>query len=386
MRTSRGRATLALVGLLTALGVGSHPAAAEIQETGTASVEVEPIRSRWPVMREASGRWVVLGEGIAKHSGSEPLNIRSVRFRVLDDAGELLAQQVFEGQDLSQMLGVITYDAQGNASLKPAGTTTLGPGDVGIAVLGTLAGERSTPTKAEITFSFDAGPARKTVVPLIPFSPGQQMSWPLRFASGRPWVALNTFSPADPVPSHRIGLFLTPADFFISQRFAIDCVQMDLVGQTSNPPSSLQKEDYYAWGEEVSSVGFGQVVAVVTDQPDQEVGVADPGHPAGNYIVVQHGPRLYGLYAHMMEGSAIVSVGDRVSGGQALGRVGNSGDTTEPHLHFHFADRWDGLDPVQSIFTSQGVPALFWNAHVTRGHRHFPLHGTTPLEWDLVEP
>jgi murein DD-endopeptidase MepM/ murein hydrolase activator NlpD len=88
----------------------------------------------------------------------------------------------------------------------------------------------------------------------------------------------------------------------------------------------------------------------------------------------------------MMAGSATVSVGERVSGGQALGKVGNSGNTTEPHLHFHFMDRWDGLDPVLSVFTSQGLPAVFGRVHVRRGDRTFRLDGEAPLGQDLVEP
>jgi hypothetical protein len=230
------------------------------------------------------------------------------------------------------------------------------------------------------------GPTREAVVPLVEFKPGSRISWPLGFASGRPWMALNTFSPADPIPAHRIALLATPQEFFISQRFAIDCAQVDAAGQTSNPPSSPHREDYYAWGEGIQSAAAGQVVAVVTDQPDLEIGTQDPLHPGGNYVVVRHGPGLFSFYAHMMQASATVSVGDRVSRGQALGRVGNSGNTIQPHLHFHFMDRWDGLDPVLSIFTSQGLPAVFDDVQVRRGQRTFRLKGSAPLEQDLLEP
>jgi hypothetical protein len=183
-----------------------------------------------------------------------------------------------------------------------------------------------------------------------------------------------------------LGLLPTPAEFFISQRFAIDTVQIDALGETAAPAGSGRKEDYYAWGKEIGSVGVGEVVAVVSDQPEQEIGTADPEHPAGNYVVVRHGPQLFSMYAHMKQGSATVAVGDGVLKGQTLGRVGNSGNTSEPHLHFHFADRWDGLDPVLSFFTSQGLPALFSDAHLRRGDRTFPLRGTTVLGFDLVEP
>jgi murein DD-endopeptidase MepM/ murein hydrolase activator NlpD len=88
----------------------------------------------------------------------------------------------------------------------------------------------------------------------------------------------------------------------------------------------------------------------------------------------------------MMDGSATVAAGDQVEEGQAIGRVGNSGNSSEPHLHFHLADRWDGLDPVGSAYTSQGVPAVFWDARVRRGGRSYRLNGASVLDQDLVEP
>ena len=351
-------------------------------------VVVQSIRGEWPVVREASGRWVVVGEATAQNEGPCSARVQSVRLRVFDGSGHVLATQDFNGpRALRRMLGVITMDAEGHASRKPEGTTTLEPGDLGVALLGTLAGSGPLmPQQAEVTIGFATGQPVLVTVPLVGFDTAQKMSWPLGFERETPWVALNNFSPGDPFPEHRQALFLTPPEPFISQRFAIDTVQVDASGETSNPPKSAQKDSYYGWGEEILSTGAGEVVAVVTDQPDQEVGNEDPSHPAGNYVVVKHGPRLFSVYAHMMLGSAAVAVGDLVASGQVLGRVGNSGNTTEPHLHFHFVDRWDGPDPVISFYTSQGVPALFWNAHVRRGPRTFPLQGTTPLARDLVLP
>ena len=84
-------------------------------------------------------------------------------------------------------------------------------------------------------------------------------------------------------------------------------------------------------------------------------------------------------------GSVTVRVGDWVERGRALGLVGNSGNTTEPHLHIHFADRWrDSGDPLVGFFSSQGVPAVFWDATVLRGNATLPLRGATPLELDVI--
>jgi len=125
----------------------------------------------------------------------------------------------------------------------------------------------------------------------------------------------------------------------------------------------------------------------VSDRRDLEIGETplQSEHPAGNHIVIQHGPRLFSVYAHMQQGSAIVAVGDWVQRGQVIGRVGNSGNTTQPHLHVHFTDAWPALrDPAGSYFVSQGVPALFWGVQVLRDGNVFKLNGSTPLEFDII--
>ena len=79
----------------------------------------------------------------------------------------------------------------------------------------------------------------------------------------------------------------------------------------------------------------------------------------GNHVVLDLGDSTYAVYAHLQRGSLRVRPGDRVRAGQRLGRVGNSGNTTEPHLHFHLMD---GPDPdsargVPFTWRGVGVPA-----------------------------
>lgn len=80
-----------------------------------------------------------------------------------------------------------------------------------------------------------------------------------------------------------------------------------------------------------------------------------------------------------------VNVGDQVATGQMIGKVGNSGQTDQPHLHFQYVDAWkEGPVPILSALESQGLPALFWNAKVSRLstvelHR---IAGRLPATWD----
>lgn len=338
-------------------------------------VVVQTVRSRWPVAREASGRWIVVGEALAINTGTTPLVLESVTLTALDETGAPVASQVVStAWDIHDAVQVV-----GASGFKPAGSTTVDPGEIAIAYLSAQAG-RGKPTRSEISFRFDRGTVKKAQVPLDPFDSGQHLLWPLRFDRG-PWAAVNTPGGA----GHWRLKGLAAEELFVSERFAVDLVQIDARGATSDPAGSSNREDYYAWGEDVLAAGAGTVVAVVADRPDLPIGAADPERPAGNHVVIQHGPSLFGVYAHLMQGSPTVAVGSTVTAGQRIGAVGNSGNTSEPHLHLHFADRWDGRDPL-ALFRAQGVPALFWDADVQRGHRTHPLRGSTPLEPDVVVP
>lgn len=79
----------------------------------------------------------------------------------------------------------------------------------------------------------------------------------------------------------------------------------------------------------------------------------------GNHVILDLGEGTFAVYAHVRRGSLQVKAGDRVRAGQWLGQVGNSGNTTEPHLHFHLMD---GPDPdsargVPFTWRGVGVPA-----------------------------
>ena len=72
----------------------------------------------------------------------------------------------------------------------------------------------------------------------------------------------------------------------------------------------------------------------------------------GNHVILNIGEGVYAFYAHLQPGSIKVKVGDNVRRGQALGLVGNSGNSTEPHLHFHLSD-------ANSPLGGEGVPYAY---------------------------
>lgn len=136
-------------------------------------------------------------------------------------------------------------------------------------------------------------------------------------------------------------------------------------------------EDYYTYGEDVLAAGDGAVVQVrndildfgVGENPPRELLESDGDVFAGNLVVIDHGGGEYSLTCHMKPGSVPLRVGDRVSAGQLLGRVGNSGHSQIPHIHFNLMDgpRW---------LEAKGVPALFSDferIRTGRGPERIPL-------------
>lgn len=113
-----------------------------------------------------------------------------------------------------------------------------------------------------------------------------------------------------------------------------------------------RNEDYFAWRQPVVAPGSGTVVVAQDGVADNAPNRPQGGNLYGNFIVIDHGTGEYSLLAHLARGSVTVEVGERVSAGQPLARVGNSGMSTEPHLHYHLMDHADW-------HKAQGLPAQF---------------------------
>ena len=114
-----------------------------------------------------------------------------------------------------------------------------------------------------------------------------------------------------------------------------------------------QNQDYYAWGKPVLAPAPGTVVEAVDGVPDNAPGVMNPVQLYGNHVVLDLGRGEYAVLCHFMKGSLRVRPGQRVQAGQVLGLCGNSGNSSEPHIHFHLQDRAKlGAGAV-------GLPAFF---------------------------
>ena len=163
-----------------------------------------------------------------------------------------------------------------------------------------------------------------------------------------------------PDAAHRKTILITDGRAWLAQRYAIDWVQIQKVdgAYTTWKGAEDKNESYFCYDQPIYSVGAGKVVGMADGLPEN---VPHSGkyavelsfdNAAGNHVVVEIAPRRYVLYAHMKPGKVRVKTGDTVDIGQILGHVGNTGSSTEPHLHMHIVDQ-------PSFLAGNGLPYAF---------------------------
>ena len=167
---------------------------------------------------------------------------------------------------------------------------------------------------------------------------------PLRGAGWLDWNGCDVVG-GDYMTNHRwFRLAVAGAGYVKPETFAIDW--MRLRGGQFFSGDGSRVEQYFGFGAEVVAAAGGTVVSVRDGMPEETpnqppVAVRGPGDYAGNHVVVQQGSGVWALYAHLQPGSISVRVGDRVAAGQGLGRLGNTGNSSAPHLHFQLSDSPD---------------------------------------------
>ncbi|HJQ38625.1 MAG TPA: peptidoglycan DD-metalloendopeptidase family protein [Thermoanaerobaculia bacterium] len=136
------------------------------------------------------------------------------------------------------------------------------------------------------------------------------------------------------------------------QRFAYDLV----IRRKGFSHSGKRDENasYFCWDQPIYAPAAGTVTESVDGVEDNKPGVMNPSAPAGNHLVIDHGNGEYSLLAHFRKGTVVPKVGADVKQGQLVGRCGNSGNSSEPHLHYH-------LQNAPKYGEGDGLPAQFTN-------------------------
>jgi hypothetical protein len=210
------------------------------------------------------------------------------------------------------------------------------------------------------TLHFSDHEGNKYVIEMEPLKVGHDaavvVGAPLR---GSNWMAGDSVHNA-PDAAHRRALMVVNGKAWLAQRYAIDWVRYKMVkglATTWSGPEN-KNESYFCDGLPIYSVADGRVVDALDGVAEN---VPHSGkfavaltiiNAGGNHVVVDIGGGSYAFYAHMKPGTVTVKVGDRVKAGQVLGHVGNTGSSTEPHLHFHIVDH-------PSFLAGHGIPYEF---------------------------
>jgi hypothetical protein len=214
------------------------------------------------------------------------------------------------------------------------------------------------------------------------------VEFPLR---GERWVAVNT--PGDRIPSHGTDM--------LGQRFAYDLLQVDFRRSLRDHPAGILRRlivgirtrDCYAWGAEIHAPFDGEIVrasdgleergwihpvrelALVlknafTFSPDRLPSIL------GNHVIM-HSGEIFAGFAHLVPGSVAVEAGQTVRRGDVLGRVGHTGNSTSPHLHFQLMDS-------PELITAKGVPCAFRAYEVLRDGGWERVENGVPRKVDRI--
>lgn len=169
-----------------------------------------------------------------------------------------------------------------------------------------------------------------------------------------------------------------------SQAFALDFVKLGGDGR-SHGGDGRALSDHYSWRQPVYAAAGGKVAYLCFDMPDMAPGAipdqaimrGDMRRLLGNAVAISHANGEFSYYAHLQQASLEVHEGQMVRRGALLGRVGNSGNSPGPHLHFHVMNG-------PNLFIDQGLPVQF--SHFEAGGRFFASPMTIPTRMIAIGP
>ncbi len=144
----------------------------------------------------------------------------------------------------------------------------------------------------------------------------------------------------------------------LPQRFAYDFIIVDEDGK-SYDGDQKDLHSYYCYGKDILAPADGTVVSIKNSFPDCRImdgGQTDPDTVdiGGNRIIIKHASNEYSAICHLMPGSIVVRKGQKVRRGEMIAKCGNSGNTTEPHVHFQ-------VQNTAGFYSSIGLPVHFVN-------------------------
>lgn len=162
-----------------------------------------------------------------------------------------------------------------------------------------------------------------------------------------------------------------------AQKFALDLLGVDENGK-SHRGEGARNEDYFCFGREILAPADGVVVEAIDGVRDNTPGSMNPYCLVGNCVVIQHRDNEFSVLAHFQRGSVAVRAGQRVKRGELVGKCGNSGNSSEPHLHYHLQN-----SPI--FQDALGIKEFFQKVSVTRDGQSETRTNYSPVKGDVLE-
>lgn len=370
-RTVRAAAVIGLCGLAGFGSAHGAPASLEVRFCG------QRLLHSYSLSTEGAAQGLLLHQLIVINRADEPVELTAIELDLLRD-GNVIDTRELGRSDLATFGGI-----SGQIEAAPAAKASIAMlcGDHLVPEGTVLAGPILAPAQGELVFNqvFAFGGTRDSLhvravaqagevtvegSATLPIS-GAMSELEYRFPVKGVWVVKSG-------PSfHTHHRWAPPAEF------GLDLVQFGSDGRSHENDGS-RLTDYYAYGQSVFAAAGGKVVSTVNDRPETVDLLRRPGETfaeftartaahvqaflkagtdgfTGNHVMIDHGNGEYSLYAHLQPGSVRVQVGDRVAAGDAIAKLGGSGNAlVEPHLHFHVCDQ-------PAPLACAGIPVQFAN-------------------------
>ncbi len=348
---------------------------------------VEQVRT-YPLESRRNIQSLVLQNVLVSHGGSAPVEIVGVDVELMA-GGEVKDTRRIAGADLtaaaasgprvqaSGMMDMMAFQFCSGA-LIPDGVTLAGPvlkDKEAFLLMGQPFAYKGARDAVRVRVQFVRGGKTVETRASLPINSAMSKT-AFQFPMTGMW-----FAAVGPTPhtAHRWAL---------PEEFAFDIVRLG-DGTSSHRGDGTKFEDYYAYGADILAAADGKVVVVKRDLVEDPATLRQPGETfdaygersgayqmqlvttdmsaiAGNHVVIDHGNGEFSMYAHLKSGSETVKVGDVVKAGQMIGKLGSSGNSTEPHLHFQVCDRPDPL-------ACAGIPINFTNIELPYADYPRPL-------------
>jgi hypothetical protein len=297
---------------------------------------------RQPTVLHANDQYNVVYELFLANGGANPIRLNGINIEYQGGSHLLTGDELAE--DLVEFRMAASVEEE---FFEPENTRIemLEPGKNYIVYVG-LSFDRRPPRSLQHTLITENLEISTEPI-LIDHNLGPIIAPPLR---GEGWVALNGPSNNS---VHRRSYIIDEGKIYFSELYAVDWVKIE--NGSDYQGDGTTNQDYYAYGQEIFSVADGVVVESVDNLPDNAPnsrGIPIDGLTIGGNTLLIKSNGFYHFYAHLIPGSQLVKVGDRVKVGQRIASLGNSGNSSQAHLHFEIV-------PEPYPLTSDGIPYRF---------------------------